>query len=99
MIMLTDSTPESLGAALRDMVNLAEAGHFDVALRMLVEHDATVRTLCAAARAAEVPRWRVLLEAQQRTVERLVKLRDAAGDQVSSAVRARIVAAAYGNVA
>jgi hypothetical protein len=47
------------------MVNLAEAGHFDVALRMLAEHDATVRALCAGARAAELPRWRLLLEAQQ----------------------------------
>ncbi len=95
MIHMTDVTPESLGAALKDMVNLAEAGHFDVALRMLVEHDATVRTLCAGARAAEVPRWRVLIEAQQRTVERLVELRDAAGHEVSSAGRARVVAAAY----
>jgi len=95
MIQTTDGTPESLGAALKDMVNLAEAGHFDVALRMLVEHDATVRAVCAGARATEIPRWRVLLVAQQRTAERLLELRDAAGHEVSSAGRARVVAAAY----
>ncbi len=88
-------SPEALGLLLRDALVLAESGQFDAALRVLMEHDTAVRSGCVDVPAQELPRWRVLLEAQQRTVDRLVALRDAAGREVSTVGRARRVAEAY----
>ena len=88
-------SPEALGLLLRDAVVLAESGQFDAALRVLMEHDAAVRAGCVGAAAGEVPRWRVLHEAQQRAVDRLVALRDAAGRELATVGRARRVAEAY----
>ena len=96
MIQTGTSTPENLANDLRDVLGLAAAGHFDVAMRMLAEFDATVRMLCAGAHSGEVARWRVLLDAQQRTIERLVEMRDEAGRGVATSARARQVADAYG---
>jgi hypothetical protein len=80
---------------LRDAVVLAESGQFDAALRVLMDHDAAVRSACVGVPAQELPRWRVLLEAQQRAADRLVALRDQAGREVSRVGRARRVAEAY----
>lgn len=88
-------TPESLGALLGEALSLAEAGQFDAALQLLAEHDAAVRAACVAAVAPELPRWRVLHEAQRRAIERLAALRDAAGRELSLVGRARRVAEAY----
>ena len=88
-------SPEALGLLLRDAVVLAESGQFDAALRVLMEHDAAVRAGCVDVPAQELPRWRVLFEAQQRAAERLVALRDAAGREISLVGRARRVAEAY----
>jgi hypothetical protein len=96
MIQTATSTPETLGNVLRDVLGLAAAGHFDVAMRMLAEFDATVRMLCAGARSGDVARWRELLDAQQRTIERLVEMRDEAGRGIAASTRARHVADAYG---
>jgi hypothetical protein len=89
------ASPESLGSQLADALTLAEAGQFDAALRFLMAHDQAVRAGFGSAAAAEVPRWRVLLEAQRRSIDRLLALRDAAGREVSRVGRARRVAAAY----
>jgi hypothetical protein len=88
-------SPEALGLLLRDAVVLAESGQFDAALRVLMEHDTAVRAGCVGVPAQELPRWRVLHEAQQRAAERLVALRDAAGREISMVGRARRVAEAY----
>lgn len=88
-------TPESLGALLKDALLLAESGQHEAALRLLMVHDDAVRVGSVAASAPEIPRWRVLHEAQQRVVERLVAMRDAAGRELAMAGRARRFAEAY----
>ncbi len=89
------ATPAALGGQLGDALALAEAGQFDAALRFLMAHDQAVRAQFGAVAAAELPQWRVLFEAQRRTIERLLALRDAAGREGSLVGRARRVAAAY----
>lgn len=90
-----DRTPEALGALLENAVAAAQSGRFDDALRALVDHDAAVRDAFAGAPVAERSHWRVLLDLQQRTVERLVALRDAAGAEFASVAAARRSAVAY----
>lgn len=89
------ATPEALGGQLGDALTLAEANQFDAALRFLMAHDQAVRARFGVAAAAEIPQWRVLLEAQRRALERLLAMRDAAGREGSLVGRARRVAAAY----
>lgn len=88
-------SPESLGALLKDCLLLAESGQFDAAQHLLLVHDQAVRAGSQRASAPEIPRWRVLHEAQQRVLERLCALRDAAGRELATVGRARRVADAY----